>query len=64
VTTIGRPGVQVAAISKRQNGYALTHVEGPTRPQVNGNDVDDLGVLLHSGDSIELAGTQMEFVEK
>jgi FHA domain len=64
VTTIGRPGVQVAAISKRQNGYALTHVEGPTRPQVNGNDVDDMGVLLHSGDSIELAGTQMEFVEK
>ncbi len=64
VTTIGRPGVQVAAISKRQNGYALTHIEGPSQPLVNGSPVDESGILLHDGDTIELAGTKMEFVEK
>jgi hypothetical protein len=36
VTTVGKPGVQVASITKRPNGYAFAHVEGATRPSVNG----------------------------
>jgi hypothetical protein len=64
VTTIGRPGVQVAAITKRVTGYVLTHVEGPTQPTVNGVPVDANGTVLHHGDTLELAGTQMQFIEK
>jgi hypothetical protein len=64
VTTIGRPGVQVAAITKRVTGYVLTHVEGPTRPVVNGTTVDNEGTILRHGDTLELAGTQMQFIEK
>ena len=32
VTTVGKPGVQVASITKRPNGYAFAHVEGATKP--------------------------------
>jgi pSer/pThr/pTyr-binding forkhead associated (FHA) protein len=64
VTTLGRPGVQVASITKRANGYLLSHVEGATRPTVNGQPVGTEGVVLNDGDTLELAGTQMQFVEK
>src|SRR5690606_36933879 len=36
VTTVGKPGVQVASITKRPGGYVFAHVEGTSRPTVNG----------------------------
>lgn len=63
VTTIGKPGVQVASITKRGNGYVLAHVEGATRPSVNGAMMGEQPVALRQGDVIELAGTQMQFVQ-
>ncbi len=63
VTTIGKPGVQVASITKRPAGYVLAHVEGASRPSVNGSVVDAESVPLRNGDLIELAGTQMQFVQ-
>jgi pSer/pThr/pTyr-binding forkhead associated (FHA) protein len=63
VTTVGKPGVQVASITKRPGGYVFAHVEGSARPTVNGKDVAGDPVHLKSGDVIELAGTQMQFVQ-
>src|SRR5690349_4877360 len=63
VTTVGKPGVQVASITKRPGGYVLAHVEGASRPAVNGNPLVGETVSLKSGDVIELAGTQMQFVQ-
>ena len=63
VTTVGKPGVQVASITKRPGGYVFAHVEGAGRPLVNGNPVTGDPVHLKSGDVIELAGTQMQFVQ-
>ncbi len=63
VTTVGKPGVQVASISKRPGGYVLAHVEGAAQPTVNGNPVVGETVHLKNGDVIELAGTQMQFVQ-
>jgi hypothetical protein len=63
VTTVGKPGVQVASITKRPSGYVLAHVEGDRRPHVNGNPVSGETVGLKNGDVIELAGTQMQFVQ-
>jgi FHA domain len=63
VTTVGKPGVQVASITKRPGGYVLAHVEGALRPSVNGNPVVGETVQLKNGDVIELAGTQMQFVQ-
>ena len=63
VTTVGKPGVQVASITKRPGGYVFAHVEGSTRPTVNGSPVSGDAVPLKNGDVIELAGTQMQFIQ-
>jgi hypothetical protein len=63
VTTIGKPGVQVASITKRPTGYVIAHVEGVARPSVNGVALAGETAPLRSGDLIELAGTQMQFVQ-
>ena len=63
VTTVGKPGVQVASITKRPTGYVFAHVEGALRPSVNGNPLTTETVPLNNGDVIELAGTQMQFVQ-
>jgi pSer/pThr/pTyr-binding forkhead associated (FHA) protein len=63
VTTVGKPGVQVASITKRPGGYVFAHVEGASRPSVNGTPVAADAVHLKNGDVIELAGTQMQFVQ-
>jgi hypothetical protein len=63
VTTVGKPGVQVASITKRPTGYVLAHVEGAARPTVNNTPLAGETVGLKNGDVIELAGTQMQFVQ-
>ena len=62
VTTVGKPGVQVASITKRPTGYVLAHVEGAQRPSINGVPLSTETAPLNNGDLIELAGTQMQFV--
>jgi pSer/pThr/pTyr-binding forkhead associated (FHA) protein len=61
VTTIGKPGVAVASITRTQV-FALAHVEGALQPMLNGVAVGLEPVTLKNGDMIELAGTQMLFV--
>ena len=63
VTTIGKPGVAVAAITKRQQGFVVHHVEGGGSPTLNGAPIGQDPVQLKNGDVIELAGTQMQFVQ-
>jgi pSer/pThr/pTyr-binding forkhead associated (FHA) protein len=61
VTTIGKPGVAVASITKRHQGHVLAHVEGPDRPLLNGTPMGEAPVPLKHGDRITLAGTDMQF---
>ena len=63
VTTIGKPGVAVAAITKRHNGFVVAHVEGANKPTLNGAPIGAEPVMLKTGDLLELAGTQMQFVQ-
>ncbi|MES2401397.1 MAG: FHA domain-containing protein [Pseudomonadota bacterium] len=63
VTTIGKPGVAVAAITKRPHGFVVAHVEGTDRPSLNGAPIGAEPVTLKNGDVLELAGTQMQFVQ-
>ncbi len=63
VTTIGKPGVAVAAITKRPNGFVVAHVEGSGKPTLNGSAVGAEPIMLKDGDVLELAGTQMQFVQ-
>jgi pSer/pThr/pTyr-binding forkhead associated (FHA) protein len=63
VTTVGKPGVQVASITKRPGGYVLAHVEGGNKPTINGSQLAGDSAHLRNGDVIELAGTQMQFIQ-
>lgn len=63
VTTIGKPGVAVAAITRRQQGFVVHHVEGAGNPTLNGSPIKADPISLKNGDLIELAGTQMQFVQ-
>ena len=63
VTTIGKPGVAVAAITKSPQGFVVSHVEGLDRPTLNGVLIGTEPARLKNGDLLELAGTQMQFVQ-
>lgn len=64
VTTLGKPGVQVAVIARRPQGYFITHVEGANFPVVNGRALDAQAHPLSDHDVIEIAGVKMEFFVK
>ncbi len=64
LTTLGKPGVQVAVLTRRPQGYFITHVEGASRPTVNGTQIGAAPHALRDHDVIELAGVKMEFFLK
>ena len=64
LTTLGKPGVQVAVITRRPHGYFITHVEGASYPVINGKTLDAQAHQLNDHDVIELAGVKMEFFFK
>ena len=64
LTTLGKPGVQVAVITRRPQGYFITHVEGANFPVVNGKTLDAQAHPLNDHDVVEIAGTKMEFFYK
>ena len=64
LTTLGKPGLQVAVITRRPHGYFITHVEGAKFPVVNGASLDEHPHQLNDHDIIELAGVKMEFYFK
>jgi pSer/pThr/pTyr-binding forkhead associated (FHA) protein len=61
LTTLGRPGVQVAVITRRPQGYFITHVQGVQFPVVNGYTLGAEAYPLTHGDVLELSGMKMEF---
>lgn len=61
MTTLGKPGSQVAVINRRPNGYFITHVGGNSLPMVNGQTIGAQAHALNNHDVVELAGTKMEF---
>ncbi len=64
LTTLGKPGFQVAVIARRPNGYYITHVEGANFPLLNGQPLDVQAHALSDHDVIEIAGVKMEFFLK
>jgi len=65
VTTLGRPGIQIAAIMRKPDGYFLLHLESEdasSRPMLNQSNIGDEPVMLHSGDELNVAGIDVEFV--
>ena len=66
LTTLGRPGVQVAAITRRADGYFIVHVDSGKPgdyPSVNGTAIGEQARKLADNDVILLAGVKMGFFE-
>jgi pSer/pThr/pTyr-binding forkhead associated (FHA) protein len=66
LTTLGRPGVQVAAITRRADGYYIVHVDSEPAdhfPLVNGAAIGAQARKLADNDVIQLAGVKMGFFE-
>ena len=64
LTTLGRPGIQVAAITRRSEGFYIVHVEsaeGRSAPAVNGEELAAQARKLEDNDVLELAGVKMGF---
>ena len=64
VTTLGRPGIQIAAIMRKPDGYFLMHIESDDsvdRPTLNDDAIGDEPMLLQSGDELNVAGIDVEF---
>jgi hypothetical protein len=66
LTTLGRPGVQVAAITRRSEGFYLVHVDANADsgfPLVNGVAIGPQARRLVDNDVIQLAGVKLGFFE-
>ena len=66
LTTLGRPGVQVAAITRRADGFFIVHVDSGKPndyPLVNGSGIGEQARRLQDNDVILLAGVKMGFFE-
>lgn len=67
ITTVGKPGVQVAAISRRPQGDFIVNVErseGTKAPLVNGAPLGHRSLRLEHQDVIEIAGVKMEYLKE
>jgi len=63
VTTLGKPGVAVASITQKHHGFVLAQLEGDAPSlKLNGQEIGRRAMPLQHGDTVELAGTQMQFL--
>ena len=62
VSAFGKPGVAVASIVRRPNGYTVAMVEGIQPPTLNASPLGETPQMLKDGDVLELAGVRMQFV--
>ena len=62
LTKLGRTGEQIALITRRQDGYFITRLEGKVFPIVNNIAIGERSFALEDSDIIELAGIKMKFI--
>lgn len=63
LTTLGRPGIQVVAITRRADGYFVVQVENSSesQPKLNGKALGAQASKLADNDVIEIIGIKMGF---
>ena len=63
-TTFGKPGIEIAVVTRGAQGYFINHVEGRKNPVVNGSTMDSQSRRLNDRDVVEVAGVKMVFFYK
>ena len=61
VTRFGNAGSLAAMISRREDGYYLSHLEGGVFPQVNRVTIGEDAYPLNAGDRIAMGGIEFEY---
>ena len=61
LTNLGKPGVQLAVIARRGEGYYLSHLEGERSPSVDGIAIGDHSYPLQDGNIIQIGNVKMQF---
>jgi pSer/pThr/pTyr-binding forkhead associated (FHA) protein len=61
MTNIGKPKVATAVITRRQEGYFISHLEGKHPPSVGNKEIGDQSVQLQDGDIITIGNINMQF---
>lgn len=62
MTTFGKPGTAVVAISHRQDGFHVAVLQGGDGPRLNGQPIGAQVLPLSDQDELELAGTRLRFL--
>ncbi len=61
MTNIGKPGVATAVITRRHDGYFISHLEGKRPPMVANKPINDNSIKLNDGDTITIGNINMQF---
>jgi len=61
MTNLGKPGVATAVITKRGDGYFISHLEGKFPPVVGNESIGDRSIKLSDGDTIKIGNIKMQF---
>ena len=61
MTNIGKAGVQTAVITRRDEGFFISHLEGERPPQVDGQPIGDKSWKLEDGNIIQIGNIKMQF---
>ena len=61
MTNIGKPGVATAVITRRHDGYFISHLEGKRPPKVGNKEIGEHSVKLEDGDTITIGNINMQF---
>jgi len=61
MTNLGKPGVATAVITRRHDGYFISHLEGKKTPMVGDNPIGEHSIKLEDGDTITIGNIKMQF---
>ncbi len=64
LTTIGKPGSAVMAVTYAGGAYTASQIDGEIGPSINGVQLQTEPRRLAHGDMIDLAGTRMTFLAR
>ncbi len=61
MTNLGKPGVATAVITRRNEGYFLSHLEGDKPPRVDNKPIGTHSYKLVDGDTVQIGNIKMQF---
>jgi len=61
VTNLGKPGVAMVVIARRDDGFFISHLEGKIPPKVGDNVIGSQSYKLNEGDLIQIGNIKMQF---